>query len=89
MFIHVRKVECLGDYRQRLTFADGTVEVVDLAGELDCEVFEPLLDLKTFMKVRLNADTGTVEWPNGADMAPEFLYEIGLPVEPCSAQKVA
>lgn len=38
------------------------------------EVFEPLKDPAFFRRVRLNPETGTVEWPNGADLAPEFLY---------------
>lgn len=41
------------------------------------EVFEPLKAPEFFQQVKVNADTRTVEWPNGADFAPEFLYESG------------
>ena len=89
MFTHVSGVEYQGDYKLRVSFNDGTVKLVDLEGELDGEVFEPLRDEKLFRQVRLNRDTATIEWPNGSDMAPEFLYEIGLPVEACEVRKVA
>ena len=44
-------------------------------------MFEPLREIERFQKVDLNPETGTVEWPNGADFAPEFLFEIGETVE--------
>ena len=55
-------------------------KVVDLKNELDGQVFQPLRDKALFEQVHVNPDTGTIEWPNGADFAPEFLYEIGKPV---------
>jgi len=51
---------------------------VNLADELDSEVFLPLRDPAFFAQVRLNEETGTIEWPNGADFAPEFLAQLGL-----------
>ena len=38
-------------------------------------VFEPLKDIDEFRKVTLDRDIRTIVWPNGADFAPEFLYE--------------
>jgi hypothetical protein len=52
-------------------------------------VFEPLRDVQFFSKVRLNQDTGTIEWPNGADFAPEFLSEIGTTVGATVTRMVA
>ena len=59
-----------------LRFEDGTEGEIDLASELHGPVFEPLQDQSYFARVRVNPDTGTIEWPNGADLAPEFLYEM-------------
>lgn len=81
MILHVEGVRYLQDHRLRLRFNDGVTKDVDLKGELHGEVFEPLREIEFFKKVRLNPETGTVEWPNGADFAPEFLYELGETVE--------
>jgi hypothetical protein len=81
MFLHVTHVTYLGEYKLRLTFSDGTSKEVDLQDELYGEVFEPLKDKSLFRQVVVNPDTNTIEWPNGADFAPEFLYEIGHEME--------
>ena len=76
----VRDVKYVGDYKLRLTFEDGSVREVDLSQHLDGEVFEPLKNVSKFKSVRVNADLDTIVWENGADMSPDFLYEIGVPV---------
>ncbi len=81
MFLHVTKVTYLGDYRLRLTFNNGVVKEVDLKEELYGEVFEPLKDQSLFRQVAVNPNTNTIEWPNGADLAPEFLYKVGREVK--------
>ena len=65
----------LHDYTVWLKFEDGTAGEVDLRGELHGPVFEPLRDLEYFRHFTVSADLGTISWPNGADFAPEFLYE--------------
>ncbi len=67
-------VEISGEYRLRLTFDDGTVGEVDFSGHEWRGVFEPLRDPDYFARVTVDAEAGTVTWPNGADMAPEPLY---------------
>ena len=81
MFLHVTSVSHITAYQLRVTFSNGVVKQVDLAGELHGEVFEPLKDPEFFKQVAVNPETNTIEWPNGADFAPEFLYEIGQEVK--------
>ena len=81
MFLHVTSVTYLEGYKLRLTFNDDVAKDVDLQDELYGEVFGPLRDTEFFRQVTVNSDTNTIEWPNGADFAPEFLYEIGQELE--------
>ena len=62
-----------GGFRIELHFNDGKVKVVDFRPWLDGPVFEPLKNRQYFQ--RFFVDGGTVAWPNGADIAPETLYE--------------
>ena len=62
-------------YRVWLRFNDGLEGEVDLSSELYGEVFEPLRQIEVFRQVRLHPEYETIVWPNGADLAPEFLYE--------------
>jgi hypothetical protein len=75
MFLHVREAKYIDGYRIRLRFNDGAEGVVDLSDCLDGEVFEPLKDLNKFKSFRVDSDIETIVWDNGADMAPEFLYD--------------
>jgi hypothetical protein len=71
-------VEYLGQYRLRLTFADGLVTEIDLAGRLAGDVgpvFEPLKDPAFFAQVAVDPELGTIVWPNGADLAPDALHD--------------
>ena len=75
MFLEISKAEYLGDYRIRLWFNNGEVRIVDLANSLCGEAFRPLHDLDYFKQFSIRFNT--IEWENGADFAPEYLYEIG------------
>jgi hypothetical protein len=79
--LHVEEVIHLENYKLRLKFNHGITKDVDLEQELIGEVFSPLRDLDRFRQVYVNPETKTIEWPNGADFAPEFLFEIGALVE--------
>ena len=86
----VAGVAYLDGYRIRVTFRDGFRRDVDLADKLDGEVFEPLRDLDLFAAAKFDDELGTVVWPNGADLAPEFLrYGKDRPDCPCSIHEAA
>ena len=61
------------EHEIELEFNDGVSGMVDLKDDLDQPVFEPLKDINYFKNFKLNS--WTIEWENGADFAPEFLYE--------------
>jgi len=63
------------DFTIHLRFADGTEGDVDLVDELYGEIFKPLNDPAVFRAFSIHPEFHTLCWPNGADMAPEFLYE--------------
>jgi hypothetical protein len=65
--------EYRGGYRIHLTFNDNSEKTIDFRQWLDGPVFEPLRDPNYFRSFFLEG--GTVAWPNGADIAPETLYE--------------
>ena len=75
MFLHVKEAKYLHDYVIWLRFNDGAEGEVDLANELEGEVFEPLKDVDQFRSFRVDPILETIVWENGADLAPEFLYE--------------
>ena len=69
----VTEARYIGAYRIWLRFEDGTEGEIDLQQELTGGIFEPLRDRDYFQQFFVNPDTGTIEWPNRADFAPEFL----------------
>ena len=75
MLVDVIEARYVSGYTLWLRFEDGTEGEIDLASELYGPVFEPLKDLEAFKSFSVPEELGTVTWPNGADFAPEFLYE--------------
>lgn len=75
MLPKLREARYRCDYRILLKFADGVEGEVDFESELWGEVFEPLKDKVLFSEFSLDAELETIVWPNGADFAPEFLYQ--------------
>ncbi len=72
MIVQVKEARHLGGHRVWLAFDDGLKGEIDLRSELEGEIFEPLRDPTYFALFTVDE---TLIWPNGADFAPEFLYE--------------
>jgi hypothetical protein len=70
----VASVRPLDDYRLEISFDDGLKGVVSLEKRLFGPVFEPLRDPRQFTQAYVD-EYGAVCWPNGADLAPDALYE--------------
>lgn len=74
MLLTVTDVEYLGDYTLLCSFSTGERRKVDLTPLLAYPAFAELSDKKKFVQFGLE---DTIFWANGADIAPEFLYENG------------
>jgi hypothetical protein len=78
--IRVATVQALEDYRLRVGFTDGTERDIDVRPYMHGAIFEPLKrDRRLLEAVTIDADLGTVVWPNGADIDPDVLYGIEEP----------
>lgn len=74
--LKILDVEYIKGHQLELTFNNGEVYLIDLKNHLDGEVYQPLRNVSLFTQFGLI--NGTLEWVNGADFAPEFLYNLGI-----------
>lgn len=73
--VTVTDVRVLARYIVELTFDTGEIKVLDMEPFMRGPVFDPLLsDYCLFLQVMADRDSGTIVWPNGADWAPDELY---------------
>lgn len=75
MDYHVLEARHVGGYLVWVRFRDGTAGEVDLGPVLRGPVFEPLRDPEAFRQFTIHPEFHTLVWPNGADVAPEYLHE--------------
>ena len=74
MFLHVVEATYVGGHRIHVRFNDEMSVEIDLSRSLGGPIFEPLRDADYFR--RFSIEGNTLAWPNGADFASEYLYEL-------------
>lgn len=74
MFLEISKANYIEDYKIEFEFNNGEIYSVDLINELSGSVFVPLKNKEFFKDFSIVYNT--IEWKNGADFAPEYLYEL-------------
>ena len=72
--LHITKVEYAGEYTINVVFNDGRTGKADLSAILDKGVFQSLKNVTLFSQVHVDDELETIVWPNGLDLAPEFVY---------------
>ena len=77
MYLAVKDVKTIDDYKLILTLEDDSVRIFDMKPLLRKGVFKELKDEKLFKTVKVSFDS--IEWANGIDVDPETLYEDGVP----------
>ena len=74
MFLHVTEARYIEGYKVEVSFNDGKTGIADLSAALKGPVFEPLREQSAFSQLRVDEELETIVWPNGADLAPEYIY---------------
>lgn len=74
--LYIKSAQYVDKYKIRVVFSDEVDKVVDLEGRLEGPIFAPLKDVDYFKTVKYSPELKTIYWENGADLAPEFLYQL-------------
>lgn len=74
MILHVTDAKYLENYKVEVSFNDGRKGIADLSDILYGPVFTSLKDKSMFSQLKVDKTLETITWPNGADLAPEYIY---------------
>ena len=74
MNYHIIEAKYLKDYKIWIKFEDGKNGVLDFSNEFDGPIFLPLKKIEYFKNFKIEGNT--LHWENGADFAPEYLYDL-------------
>jgi hypothetical protein len=84
--IRIHDVQPLEGFRVQITLTDGSVLDRDLYSLLAGPIFDPIrTDASVFRAVRV--ESGTLAWPNGADLCPDVVIWGGPPPADCSPRE--
>ena len=74
MYLAVKAVEPINNFKLLLTFENGERRQFDMNPFLNKGIFKELNEVELFNTVHLSFDT--IEWDNEADIDPETLYKL-------------
>jgi hypothetical protein len=74
VILHVTEAKYIEEYKVQVSFNNGRRGVADLSNALRGSAFESLKDKSIFSSLRVDEELATIVWPNGADLAPEYIY---------------
>ena len=77
MYLAIKDVKPIKNYKLILTFTDDSVKLFDMKPFLEKGIFKELRDKTLFKTAKVSFDT--IEWSNGADIDPETLYQESVP----------
>ena len=75
----IQKAEYISDYKIQLTFNNGKNGIADLEQTLKKDsrtLFIELQNIANFQRFSLQHNT--IVWPNGLDLAPEYLFYLAF-----------
>jgi len=84
--LHINEVKHIQEKIIWVAFDDGVSGRVNLEGVLTGPIFIELNDTDEFSKVFIDKELETIVWPNGADLAPEFVKQLLLEQNPSRKQ---
>jgi hypothetical protein len=74
-----REVRPNEDFSLNLVLENGEKRVLDMKPFLDFGVFKKIREYEKSSRARVAFDT--IEWDEGVDLDPEFIYEKSTPIE--------
>ncbi len=82
MFLHITEAKYVEDYKLEVLFNNGQKGIADLSDALNGPMFEVLKNKSEFLSFTVDDELETIAWPNGADLAPEYIYYQAFKNEP-------
>jgi hypothetical protein len=79
MYPAVREVIPNEDFSLNVILENGEKRLLDMKPYLDFGVFKKLREYEKFKRARVAFDT--IEWDEGVDLDPEFVYEKSKPIK--------
>lgn len=77
MYQAIINVKPLPNFKLLVTFKNNELRLLNMLPYLDKGIYSQLNDEKLFNSVHVSFDS--IEWINGADLDPEFIYSESIP----------